>query len=157
MDILKKVIQLLSKYRYAVLIVLVGIVLMLMPTGNTDRQETAQVTPAEDASADLAKDLAAILGQIRGVGKVEVMLTVEEGEKLLYQQDTQGDRLQTVILTDQDRAESGLLYQTIPAQYRGAVVVCQGGDDPLVQLQVIEAVGKLTGLRSDRISVLAMK
>ena len=156
MDILKKSIQLLSKYRYAVLIVLVGVVLMLIPTGNTESQESPQVSTKE-VSEDLAQELATILGQIRGVGKVKVMLTVEEGEKLLYQQDTQGDRQQTVILTDRDRAESGLLYQKIPAQYRGAVVVCQGGDDPLVQLQVIEAVGKLTGLRSDRISVLAMK
>lgn len=156
MDILKKSIQLLSKYRYAVLIVLVGVVLMLIPTGNTEDQESPQVSTKE-VSEDLAQELATILGQIRGVGKVKVMLTVEEGEKLLYQQDTQGDRQQTVILTDRDRAESGLLYQKIPAQYRGAVVVCQGGDDPLVQLQVIEAVGKLTGLRSDRISVLAMK
>ena len=156
MDILKKSIQLLSKYRYAVLIVLVGVVLMLIPTGNTEGQESPQVSTKE-VSEDLAQELATILGQIRGVGKVKVMLTVEEGEKLLYQQDTQGDRQQTVILTDRDRAESGLLYQKIPAQYRGAVVVCQGGDDPLVQLQVIEAVGKLTGLRSDRISVLAMK
>ena len=156
MDILKKSIQLLSKYRYAVLIVLVGVVLMLIPTGNTEGQESPQVSTKE-VSEDLAQELATILGQIRGVGKVKLMLTVEEGEKLLYQQDTQGDRQQTVILTDRDRAESGLLYQKIPAQYRGAVVVCQGGDDPLVQLQVIEAVGKLTGLRSDRISVLAMK
>ena len=87
MDILKKSIQLLSKYRYAVLIVLVGVVLMLIPTGNTESQESPQVSTKE-VSEDLAQELATILGQIRGVGKVKVMLTVEEGEKLLYQQDT---------------------------------------------------------------------
>jgi stage III sporulation protein AG len=156
MDILKKATQYLSKYRYAALIILAGVVLMLLP-GRPSERQVSQTTEHVDQQMDLSQELIAILEQIRGVGKVRVLLTVEEGEKLLYQQDIQGDRTQTVILTDSERSENGLIYQTMPPRYRGAVVVCQGADDPLVQLQVIEAVGKLTGLRSDRISVLRMK
>ena len=37
--------------------------------------------------------------------------------------------------------------------YRGALVVCQGGDRADVRLAVIEAVSVLTGLSSDRITV----
>jgi len=41
--------------------------------------------------------------------------------------------------------------------YRGAVVVCQGGDNASVRLAVVEAVSNATGLTSDRITVLKMK
>ena len=37
--------------------------------------------------------------------------------------------------------------------YRGALVVCQGGDRPEVKLAVTEAVAALTGLSADRVTV----
>ena len=37
--------------------------------------------------------------------------------------------------------------------YRGALVVCQGGDRADVKLAVTEAVSALTGLSSDRVTV----
>ena len=37
--------------------------------------------------------------------------------------------------------------------YRGALVVCQGGDQADVRLAVTEAVAALTGLSSDRVTV----
>ena len=43
--------------------------------------------------------------------------------------------------------------QTVAPQFRGALVVCAGGDDPGVRLQVIRAVSALTGLGSDCITV----
>ena len=39
-------------------------------------------------------------------------------------------------------------------QYRGALVVCDGGGSDAVRLQVVEAVSALTGLGSDRIAVV---
>ena len=43
--------------------------------------------------------------------------------------------------------------ETYP-QYRGALVVCEGGGNDAVRLQVIAAVSALTGLGSDRIAVV---
>ena len=43
--------------------------------------------------------------------------------------------------------------QTLAPQFQGALVVCPGGEDPEVCLQIIQAVSALTGLGSDRISV----
>ena len=48
------------------------------------------------------------------------------------------------------------LHETYP-QFRGALVVCQGGGDPAVRLAVIEAVSALTGLGSDKISVVKLQ
>ena len=41
-------------------------------------------------------------------------------------------------------------------QFQGAVVVCQGADRPSVRLDIINAVSALTGLGSDRITVVKM-
>ena len=64
--------------------------------------------------------------------------------------------INTVIVSGNDRTESGLVRQINPPVYMGAIVVCQGADDPTVQLAIIDAVSKITGLGTHRISVLKM-
>ena len=49
--------------------------------------------------------------------------------------------------------QSVVPVQTLTPSFRGALVVCAGGDDPGVRLQVIRAVSALTGLGSDCITV----
>jgi stage III sporulation protein AG len=103
--------------------------------------------------------LAAILGQISGVGRVEVLLTEAAGADTVYQVDTRQNQANadTVIITDRNREETGLVKQIFPPVYRGAVVVCQGADSAGVRLNVVDAVKSVTGLSSDCITVLKMK
>lgn len=102
-----------------------------------------------------------ILSRISGVGEVRVLLSIAEGEETLYQTDSQmsqdQSRIETVLVTGSDRAQAGLIKQVKPPVYRGAVVVCKGGDKASVRLAVVEAVSCLTGLGADQISVLKMK
>lgn len=157
MDILKKVTQGLSKYRYAVLVLIIGLILMILPNGSQQSEESDTEESPTEQTQDVAGELTQILGQIKGVGKVQVMLTVEAGESTVYQYDESTSATDTVIITDGDRAQYGLVRQVIPPKYRGAIVVCQGADSASVRLNIIEAVAKVTGLSSDRISVLKMK
>lgn len=150
--ILKKAADGILKYRYALLILLLGVALMLIPTSDkteSQPEQTAESTQSVDVSAQLEQ----ILGCIDGVGKVEVMLTVQTGPVTVYQYDSDG----TVIVTDADRAQAGLIQRIEAESYRGAIIVCQGADSAQVRLNVIEAVSKVTGLGSDRITVLKMK
>ncbi len=162
----KNVIGYLQKYKYAVLIFLIGIVLMAMPKLDILKsvtEETLPVTAAKPETMDAS--LASILSRIEGVGKVEVLLTVAAGEETVYQTDNQTSdgesgctiRTETVIVTDSQRNQSGLICQVNPVRYQGAIIVCQGADSPAVQLAVTEAVRKVTGLGTDKISVLKMK
>ena len=106
-----------------------------------------------------------ILQSIEGAGQVQVMLSVATGEKTVYQtnRDTSTDdaggseKIDTVILTDSQRNESGLIKQIDPPAYLGAIVVCQGANNPSVKLAITQAVAKITGLRTDNICVLKMK
>ncbi len=146
-----------KKYRYAVLILLLGILLMLIPGKKSDREALPESQPEAPAGMTVSEELSAILSRIDGVGKAEVMLTVATGEETVYQSDTNGElELTTVTVTDAQRNETGLIRKVNPPVYLGAIVVCQGADNPAVCLQVIEAVSRVTGLRTDRISVLKM-
>lgn len=147
-----------GKYKYLVLILLLGIGLMLIPSGNKKAEESAapQQTPIQAAS--LADELEDILSNIKGAGRVQVMLTVKNGEQTIYQTDIPGtDRQDTVIITDEDRAQNALVQQIISPTYRGAIVLCQGAENASVCLAIKEAVSKVTGLDASQISVLKMK
>ena len=156
----RRIAESLRKYRFVILILALGAALMLIP-GNLEREA---VTGKQQSEVSVAGELTQILGQVSGVGKVQVMLTVSTGELTVYQYDEDvhsgengSQRKETVIVTDSDRNQAGLVQQVLPPEYLGAVVVCQGADSAAVRLAVIEAVSKVTGLGTDRISVLKMK
>ena len=158
MDTLKNWLSLAGKYRYVLIVVAAGLALMLLP----QKEETAPAPQTiVQQESTLQEDLEDILSGIRGVGKVRVLLTEAQGSRTVYVQDeiTSQDSLKTdaVIITDSSRTQTGLVSQVLPPVYLGAVVVCQGGDDPVVKLSVVEALCDATGLTADKITVLKMK
>lgn len=145
-----------KKYRYVLLVVLAGILLMALPFGETQKESPVQTQ--EEVQTQLQDDLAGILSRISGAGRVEVLLTQAAGEETVYQMDGTADsRRQTVLVTGTDRAEAGLVRQINPPTYQGAIIVCQGADSASVRLSIVEAVSNATGLSTDKISVLKMK
>ena len=153
------------KNRAVALVVLLGVLLMLLPTGKTETKQPQQEATVSQPRESLETRLEQILSQVSGAGNVRVLLTQERGETSVYQLDlqevTDGDRREirqdTVTVTGSDRQQEGLMTQVEAPRYRGAVVVCQGGDNPTVRLSVVEAVSGATGLPSNRITVLKMK
>ena len=146
-----------GKYKYPILVVLVGLGLLLLPTGET---ETPPVPVEIVREASLEQRLEELLGQIEGAGTVRVLLTEDVGRETVWQTDVQSDadsvREDTVILEDSDRNEIGLVRRTTEPSYRGAVILCQGADAPSVKLAIVEAVRCVTGLGADQISVQKM-
>ena len=151
-----------GKYKYPILVVLVGLGLMLLPS---EQEPTEPAEPPRAVECSLEEKLEALLGRIEGAGQVSVLLTEKEGSQTLYQTDSQTDADEsgsrrtddTVLIEDENRTESGLVRQTLGPVYRGAVILCQGADDPTVKLAVVEAVRCVTGLGADQISVQNMK
>lgn len=153
-----------KKYRWAVLVLLAGIMLMLLPEEKKASKETVAVTQ-EAEQKDLQQELEEILSKLDGAGKVKVLLSQASGSYTHYQMDEDQSKTtdsldrqsETVIITGADRSQSGLVQCIDPPTYLGAVVLCQGGDSPAVKLAVVDAVATATGLTSDKISVLKMK
>ena len=163
-DITAKARELFGKYKYVLLILGLGIFLMLLPDGES-KPAPQEVSVTQPTPATRAEELEAILGQICGVGKVQVLLTEAAGAQTVYQTDddrsTTSDsehlQVETVIVTNSNREEQGLIRTVTPPVYLGAIIVCQGGDSPTVRLSIVEAVSNVTGISSDRITVLKMK
>ena len=163
---LEKWTGLLKKYRYAALIVLAGVVLMLLPAGGSkadsggDSSETAESFSLEETE----KRMAEVLGTIDGVGRVRIMLTLRSGSTLRLAEDSaisdstggQTKQEKQVLTVNRGRQEVVVTQQLYPT-YQGAVVVCEGAGSSTVRLAVVNAVSVLTGLSSDKISVVKWK
>lgn len=161
----EKFTSLIKKYRYVILVCLMGVFLMLLPEMKDATEGTQNIPQEIQDYPDQAELLENILSKIHGAGRVEVMLTVAAGQQTIYQTDPKGsftsesesNQTQTVLVTSSDKNQTGLIKQILPQIYLGAIVVCQGADDPNVRLAIVEAVSDVTGLSTDKISVLKMK
>ena len=106
-----------------------------------------------------------ILSTMSGVGQAKVLLTVDtngeqqlaQNTELAYSGDTAApedySRRSEAVLVNGSEGDEAVVIRTQYPTYRGALVVCQGGDRAEVQLAVTEAVAALTGLSADRITV----
>jgi stage III sporulation protein AG len=159
--------EIINKYKYAFLILLIGLILMIGPTlsGNENEDEN-EITKYELSKTEMFEEkLSVLLSKVEGAGDVDVMLTVAAGEEVIYQ--TNDDRIDsnastdvhmnTVTITDSERNQTGLIRQVYPEVYQGAIVVCRGADSPSVRLAIVDAVSRITGLGANAISVLKMK
>lgn len=158
----EKLRDILKKYRFAALVALAGVVLMLLP-GKKDSMPDAETAEGETFSLEeTERRMAEVLGAMDGVGRVQVMLTLKNSSALELAEDAddtdrdgelrrqrepvtlnRGSGYQDVVVT----------RETYPV-YLGAVVVCQGAGSGGVRLAVTEAVAALTGLPADRITVV---
>lgn len=160
-----KVQSLFQKYKYAFIIFLVGILFMIVPGNLLGSEDRGEVQEVVEQGSSVQQELEEILSYIKGAGTVRVMLKELSGEETIYEvnedislSDSSSDtKIDVITITDQNRNEHGLIKQVNPPKYQGAVILCQGGDDPSVKLAITDAVSKITGLGADKIAVLKMK
>ena len=138
-----------GRYRLVWLVILAGLILLLLPTGEKEgeaREETEQTQSAFDLAATEA-------------GEVTVVLTVANGPRQILAENVDRDgsqgeeKTETVVLSRGSGSQETVTVQEIYPRYQGALLVCAGGDDPTVRLQLTEAMSALTGLGADKISI----
>jgi stage III sporulation protein AG len=144
----------LGAYKYVLLVIAAGAFLLLLP-----EQESVETTEAETSGDEsfsvesMEKELESVLSRIDGAGSVSVMLTVKNGMEQVFAQDSSGEETETVVISaGSGKQEVVLIKQKYP-EFQGALIVCEGGDDPQIRLLVTQAVAALTGLGTARISV----
>ena len=168
MDFIKwktRISETIGQYKYVWIVLLAGVMLMMIPDRKDEKQKYESGETVIATEYDMQDQMASILSHIAGAGRVEVMLTVAQGERIIYQTDstytqsetTTDTRTQTILITDGQRNETGLVHQKNPPVYEGAIVLAEGADQPSVKLAIVEAVSDVTGLGADKISVLKMK
>ncbi len=164
-----------DKYKYLLLVICAGVLLMLWPSSkaNDKTPSNAQAPPAFSLAEMEQKVASALLG-MDGVGRVQVALTLKNDGQTVYQTDAQTKRQQeqsdgqtsretteqndkTLVVSEGSGVQQPAVVRQELPQFLGAVIVCDGANDSAVVLKVSQAVAALTGLSSDRITVVKMK
>ena len=138
-----------AKYKYVLIILLAGLILLLLPTGSRTKAKTAQAAAVSEQTQP--QRLTTLLQQINGAGQVQVLLSYCCSAERELATDDSGE---PTIISAGGGAQEAVELKTVSPQYLGAVVVCDGADSPQVQLAVTQAVAQFTGLSTDHISVL---
>ena len=165
----------LRRFRWPLLIGLLGLALMLLPAGGKEQtpvptEQPQQTQPdAEDYCAAMERRLEQILSRIEGAGNVCVMLTLEAGPSTRYQSDesrtersdgagrqTESEKKTVILQRGGSYNEAAVVKTEYPA-FRGALIVSRGADDASVRYQLLSAVSALLGLGTDQITVVKMK
>ena len=164
----KKFLKAIGQYKFVFLVAVVGIILLMWPAGERVDEPAApsQIVNEESSIRTLETEMEQILSKMNGVGRVDVMLTLQSGAELVLASNTtlrysgsphnpdDYDRSSETVTVSGGNGSDVIVTQAISPQYRGALIVCDGGDSDSVRLRIIEAVAALTGLGSDRIAVV---
>ena len=91
----------LEKYKYVLIVLLAGIVLMLLPDKNIKKESPQEEVVIQQAvTEDIAQQLEEILSQVSGAGKVKVMISLERGRKRSIRQTQAAPKVKMVRTTE---------------------------------------------------------
>lgn len=153
------------------LLLLAGLLLLViaLPVSepeNEEREETESGTVTEEDYASMAESkLETILAQMEGAGKVKVMITLSSSSEKIVEKDeetskdeTQSTSSETTVYEETaDRGQTPYVSKELTPAVEGVVVLCEGGDEPVVVQQITEAVEALFSVESHKIKVVKMK
>jgi len=168
---LKRVWGFVCKYKYIAAILFVGLILLLLPGGNTDDIADAVYAGVSFRTEDFEKRIESALLQCEGVGRARVILSVDSGPESVYAKEakqtvreqesgvvTESDSdMKPSIMSEGSGRERPIVIKELYPEFRGALVICDGAEATSVRKCIIESVSALTGLSTERISVVKMK
>lgn len=144
-------------------------------SANSDVQKTENTE--FDYAAYLEQKLEGTLKNIAGVGKVEVMLTLQSSEELVVEKDapvsrsntnetdseggnrvvSQIDSQETTIYRTEGDSSEPYVVKTILPKVEGVLVVAEGAGSGTVNQNITEIVQALFGVEAHKVKVVAMK
>lgn len=154
-----------------------GIILILFSefipakSGGADEgaaDEELTLDESEVYKENVEKQLADIISQIRGAGKVKVMVTICGTKEYVYAEqsdtnrrtDADGEDVQQkseIVIADTKNEKQPVVKKITAPQISGAVVVCEGASDAVTKERIMNVIAAALGLPSGRISVEPMK
>jgi stage III sporulation protein AG len=129
---------------------------------------------AQQYAQETEQRITTLLSKVQGVGKVHVMVTLENSVQYVYAKDEKqsassvttyaddrptkseekGDTQQNYILVDGTGGKAPLILTEMEPAIKGVVVVCEGAKSPVTQQRVIGAVTTALGIRSIQVCVI---
>ncbi len=161
------------KYKYIIVIAVVGLLLLSFPSTKPEKSASDKNISEIFSLPEFEKRLENTLTSCRGVGRAKVILTIKSGPESVYAKEerqssekrgngensdesSDSDIKPSILSVGSGKEEPVVVKQVYP-KFQGAVVVCDGADDIKVCSDVTTAVSALTGLTTDKISIIKMK
>lgn len=149
---MNKYLEKLKNNKIIAVILIIGIVLMLVPS---DRKEKIVKDNTEYAE-NLEKDLCEMISRIEGAGEVYVMVTLEDKGQTFPLTDVNGKGESIQQKTVSVSGEIAISKENYP-KVRGVAVAASGADRSSVRENIVEAAQALTGAELHNIKVFKLK
>lgn len=176
-----------KRARTILIVVGLGLMVILFLSGLQDKtskskpqqeRATVQEVTVADYAAQLEDNLEEMLRQIKSVGEVKVLVTIEKGVENVYAteektskqvtndrnsdvntKNQEHDNTETtyILVKDSDGSQRAVPVTQLQPVVKGVVVVCEGGGIPAVEQQVTNAVATALNLSTARVCVVNSK
>lgn len=157
-----------KKIKIIVAIGLIGIILISTSDFfDNDKSKKTNDTNTFDYveyNKTLESKLTDIMSSIDGVGRCNVMITLENSAESIYATDNEIktdnnslNKKDEYVLYNTDNGETPVLLKEKLPRVQGVTVICDGGDDNKIKEKIVEAVTALFNISSSRVSVSKLK
>lgn len=170
------------KDKHKKMIVIAGIAgIFLIFISNLFKNEGENQTKPQEVKANseyyidrLEKNLETIVSSINGAGNSKVLVTLENGTETVYATEEKKNKEASedksngettrkkesndcekkyITVKDSEGTEHALAVTEIQPKIKGVIIVCSGGDNPVVQQRVINAVTTALSIPSNKVCV----
>jgi stage III sporulation protein AG len=129
---------------------------------------------SETRQEKLQQNLESIISTVQGAGKSKVLLTFESAAETVYATEERKNKeacedksagevtrkkesddceKKYITIKDGEGTEHALAVTEIEPKVKGVIVICPGGDDPVVKRRIVEAVMTALSIPSKRVCV----
>ena len=143
------------------------------PKDTNKNNVSVNMKTIEEHTRVLEENLLNLLENIEGVGKTQVLITLESGIEYVYVNvekksaddtiDYDGDEAKkrasrksnenSIVIIDGKEGKQALVKTELEPSVKGIVVVCEGGDNLLVIERVTKAVTTAMGIGANRVCI----
>jgi len=171
---------------YLVLVIAFGVLIILVanfftPFEKNDSKKDAVYAPIvqsqksdNEPNSKMEQRLAKILSEIRGVGRVSVMITYTSGPESVLAREEKSNQTNTnerdstggerktiqndmetsyVMADEQSGSKKPVVIRQIASKILGVVIVAEGGDNSTVKSDIVSAVEAAAGIAEYKIKV----
>lgn len=131
---------------------------------------------SNNSEYNLEQELENVLSKIAGVGQVKVLITYSESSEIIpmynekstesttQETDTNGgvrtiqqaDNSKEIIYEEKSNGKIPITKKVVLPKIEGAIVIAEGADNTNTKVDIIQAVGAVTGLPTHKVQVFEM-
>ncbi|MBQ2795890.1 MAG: hypothetical protein IJF04_07735 [Oscillospiraceae bacterium] len=161
-----------NKNKKLIWIVLAGCIgILMISVSELTANDNSEYTERKDQYAFFAEDQVLMLetkleekiSEISGAGKTSVMITADSSKEYFYAEnhsENSEEKEKSIerefVVIEGENGDEPIVLKIKESKIRGVLVICEGGDNPVIKEKIIEAVCALLDVSSNSVSVAKM-